>query len=132
VGGASVFFASWPAKRILIFYYAPLTLAVSLWGRLRLLDVGRWTSRAMLIDGTVMIVAVTRFLSNFPPASGHMLFLTYSGLTIKNRGYQALAIVLIAETTYFKFVIWDDWVSWAIGGAAGLVAACLCSVTNPS
>jgi hypothetical protein len=57
------------------------------------------------------------------PFSGHMLFLTYSGLTTTARWYRWLALVLLAETTVFKLWVWRDVYSWSLGLVIGLVAA---------
>ncbi|MBA2670105.1 MAG: hypothetical protein H0U67_07035, partial [Gemmatimonadetes bacterium] len=57
------------------------------------------------------------------PFSGHMLFLTYSGLVTRHAWYRVLAAVLLAETTVFKLWLWDDPSSWVWGLALGAVAA---------
>jgi len=123
--GTSFLFSDWHAKRYIIFYLAPLVLAVGLWARWRLLEHSCWTQYTLLLDGAVLLIAATRLTTGFLPVSGHMLFLTYSLLTIRNRSYKILATVLAVETTVFKLMLWTDWLTWALGVVLGLVAAFL-------
>ena len=65
------------------------------------------------------------------PFSGHMLFLTYTVLTIgRVRWYRRLAVVLLVETTIFKLWLWRDPYSWSIGLGLGAVAAAVALRTS--
>lgn len=113
----------WHAQRYLVLYLAPLASAFLLWLRLRLLcPVGARRS-ARILDAGVVAVAALRAVTDAIPLSGHMLFLVYSGLTTRGWAYPLLAVLLVAETTVFKLLVWNDPASWALGGFAGLLAA---------
>lgn len=75
---------SWAAARFLTLYVAPLLLAAPLWARERLRALGaagstRWWRIAL--DAAVVLLSIARFVvGEVLPFSGHMLFLTYTGL----------------------------------------------------
>jgi hypothetical protein len=121
---ASFFFPDWPAKRLLIFYIAPLFFAAPIWVRLRISEWQTPFSSSFALDATVFLLSFLRFVSGqFLPFSGHMLFLTYSGLVTRRTGYRLLTLGLLVETTIFKLWLWRDPTSWALGLAIGLIAA---------
>ncbi|HET7462872.1 MAG TPA: hypothetical protein VFJ82_16580 [Longimicrobium sp.] len=112
-----------PARRFVVFYLAPLVLVFPLWARARLRTLPAHPGGRIALDAAVVIFATLRTLTGALPFSGHMLFLTYSILTTRVRWYLAVAALLIAETTWFKLVVWHDLASWSIGLAAGLACA---------
>jgi hypothetical protein len=121
---ASFFFPTWPAKRFLVFYVAPLFLAAPIWVRLRISERPRTGGLPSILDAGVFLLSFLRFVAGeVLPFSGHMLFLTYSGLTTRRTAYRLLALGLLVETTVFKLWLWRDPRSWALGLAIGLVAA---------
>jgi hypothetical protein len=121
---AALFVDGWPARRFLILYAAPLFLAAPLWLRVRIAENGFAPNRQALVDGAVLAFSFLRFvLGELLPFSGHMLFLSYSGLTIRRSSYRWIALVLVAETTVFKLWIWRDPRSWSLGLAMGILAA---------
>jgi hypothetical protein len=123
---ASFFFPDWEAKRLLIFYIAPLFFAAPIWVRVRISEWQTLSSSSFTLDAVVFLLSFLRFVSGqFLPFSGHMLFLTYSGLTTRSTGYRLLALGLLVETTIFKLWLWRDPTSWALGLAIGLIAAAL-------
>ena len=112
----AVFVHGWPAQRFLLFYVAPLFLAAPLWVDLRIGEGGLTLTRRSVTDGVVTVAAFLRFvLGTILPFSGHMLFLTYTGITTPQRWYRWLALVLILETTVFKLWLWRDRYSWSLG-----------------
>ena len=117
--------------RFLALYVAPIFGAAPLWIRERLAHRPPLPLRVWLIDGLVVALSAIRFVVGPAlPFSGHMLFLTYSGLVSRRRGYRWLALVLIAETTVFKFWEWHDPGSWAVGLAVGVVAALVARMSS--
>jgi hypothetical protein len=98
-------------------------LAAPLWIRHRLRGFERRSAGENAIDATVFVLAMLRFVvGEVLPFSGHMLFLTYTGITVRASSYRWLVLLLLIETTIFKLVLWRDPRSWGIGLALGLVA----------
>lgn len=123
---AAFFVQGSPAKRFLILYIAPLFLAAPLWIRIRLETPPRPASYSLALDVGVFLLSFLRFVTgHFLPFSGHMLFLTYSGLTTPRIGYRLIAVALLIETTIFKFWVWHDPRSWSLGLVIGLLAGVL-------
>jgi hypothetical protein len=112
-----------PARRFVVFYIAPMVVAFPLWARVRLDGIERRPRARIVLDAAVVVLAVARTVTGLLPFSGHMLFLTYSLLTTRERLYQAIAVLLLVETTWFKLGLWSDLRSWSIGLVAGLAAA---------
>ena len=78
----------------------------------------------MALDVLVFVLAAARFgVGERLPFSGHMLFLTYTILTTRDRPYRWLALGLLVETTLFKLGLWSDPRSWSIGLLVGAIAA---------
>ncbi len=120
---ASVVIRDWAAQRFLFLYAAPLLLAVPLWARLRLATLESSSAASRLLDVLVLALGLARFVGAVVPLSGHMLFLTYSGLTTPIKWYRWVVVVLLAETTVFKLILWQDAWSWGLGLGVGLLAA---------
>ncbi|MGH7461097.1 MAG: hypothetical protein ACREMA_08720 [Longimicrobiales bacterium] len=129
--GAAFFAQGWPAQRFLVFYVAPLFLAAPLWVRVRLRESTPQLSLHTIVDATVFMLSFARFvLAPVLPFSGHMMFLTYSGLTTRTAGYRLLALLLLAETTWFKLWLWRDSATWSVGLILGIVAAGITLLAN--
>src|SRR5215831_11569603 len=96
-------FDDWKARRYLFFYVAPLLSVVSLWGWYRLGNVNHINPTCLTIDGIVIALAGLRFLSGALPYSGHMLFLAYSGIVEPSFFYRSVALIVLIETSYFKW-----------------------------
>jgi hypothetical protein len=110
--------------RFLVLYVAPIFLAAPLWMRHRLRGFEQRSGGVQAIDAAVFALSVLRFVAGEAlPFSGHMLFLTYTGITVRASGYRWLVVLLLIETTIFKFVLWDDRRSWGIGLGLGVAAA---------
>ncbi|MEO5816279.1 MAG: hypothetical protein ABIT20_13470 [Gemmatimonadaceae bacterium] len=113
--------------RFLALYVAPMFLAAPLWLRHRLVGFDQRSAVMHTIDAVVLALAVARFgFGEMLPFSGHMLFLTYTAITVNAAGYRWLAVVLLIETTIFKLILWRDPASWSVGlglgAAAGIIA----------
>jgi hypothetical protein len=122
---AALFFDDPAARRFLLAYVAPFFVAFPLWARCRLARVDRASGSTVVLDAVVVGLGAARFLTGLLPFSGHMLFFVYSLLTERTRWYRILALVLIAETAYFKLVLWNDARSFSIGAALGVGFAAL-------
>lgn len=113
----------WRAGRFLLAYVAPFFVALPLWAWCRLKR--DWGRREMVLDGAVVTLGALRFAGGFLPFSGHTLFFVYSLLTERTRWYRWLALALLAETAYFKLVVWSDPRSFTLGIALALAFAAL-------
>lgn len=113
----------WPARRYLLLYVAPFFVAFFVWARIRLGRMEEERPGALLVDAAAVVLGAMRFAGPFVPFSGHMLFFVYSALTTRSAPYMLLALLLAAETTWFKLVTWRDPRSWALGIAAGAALA---------
>ena len=122
-GVAAVVVDGWAARRFILFYSAPLFVALFLWIRLRLDEVEHAPPRALAVDAAAVALGFLRFTGGWLPFSGHMLFFTCSALTTRSGAYVALAVALAAETTWFKLALWRDPASWALGIATGAILA---------
>jgi hypothetical protein len=117
---------SLPDARFWALYVTPLFLVAPLWARHRLGAAARLGGAVLLLDAGVIALSLARFLaSGFFPFSGHMLFLTYAGLTTRAAAYRWLALLLLVETTLFKLWLWRDPRSWILGLLLGAVVALL-------
>jgi len=110
--------------RFLVLYVAPMFLAGPIWARHRLADIEHRKPAVNSIDAGVFTLAVIRFVTSglLAPFSGHMLFLTYTGITVRASSYRWLVALLLVETTIFKLVLWRDPKSWGLGLALGALA----------
>lgn len=113
----------WAARRFLLLYQAPFFAAFFAWAAIRVDSAERDRPGALLVDAAAVALGAARFAALPVPYSGHMLFFAYSVLTTRSTPYLLLAAVLAAGTSWFKLVLWDDPLSWALGIAAGAVLA---------
>jgi hypothetical protein len=111
------------ARVFLLLYIAPFFVAFFAWVRIRVGEIGGTSAGAWAVDALATVLAGTRLAGPLLPASGHMLFFAYSALATRSVPYRLLVLVLAAETTWFKLVVWDDFASWALGVAAGATLA---------
>ncbi|HEY0016361.1 MAG TPA: hypothetical protein VGC13_08585 [Longimicrobium sp.] len=113
----------WAARRFLLLYVAPFFVALFVWARIRLGRMREDRTAALLVDAAAVALGAVRFAGPFVPFSGHMLFFAYSALTTRSAPYLLLALVLAAETTWFKLVLWRDPYSWGLGIVVGVALA---------
>jgi hypothetical protein len=117
------YFEDWRVRRFLLFYLTPLLFIFPFWTWYRFREIQHLPFACIVLDGLVVTLAVLRIVTGVVPYSGHMLFLVYSGITQKEWLYRIVAFALLIETTYFKWSIWNDLLSWGIGLSMGLMAA---------
>jgi hypothetical protein len=113
----------WAAQRFLLLYAAPFVVALFLWARIRLGRMEADRPGALAVDAVAVALCAVRFAGPYVPFSGHMLFFAYAGLTTPSASFRLLVLLLAAETTWFKLVLWRDPRSWALGIAAGAALA---------
>ena len=105
----------------LAYYIAPFALGFLLWARRRVLDSWSTADARVLIDALAVGLSALRLAGPVVPPSGHMLFFVFSFLTTSSPGYRVVTLILIAETSYIKFFVWQDRRSWGYGILAGVV-----------
>jgi hypothetical protein len=102
-----------------MFFIVPLLLFV------RLEKSEPLRAERLLLDAAVILLAASRMWIAVIPFSGHMLLLTYAGLTGRKIWFRIIAALLILHATYIKFFVWGDFLTWSVGLAGGLIAAWL-------
>lgn len=120
---AALFVEGWAARRFLLLYTAPFFAAFFAWAWMR---VGRMEDDALpalAVDAAAVALGAIRFAGPVVPFSGHMLFFVYAALTVRSIPFLLFILALMAETTWFKLVLWRDPRSWALGIAAGAALA---------
>jgi hypothetical protein len=115
----------WAARRFLLLYVAPFFVAFFAWAAMRVERIEREPSAALAVDALATVLGAIRFAGLPVPFSGHMLFFVYAGLTVRSTRFLLLILLLTAETTWYKLVVWRDPRSWALGIAAGAVLAAM-------
>ena len=113
----------WAARRFLLLYAAPFFAAFFAWAWLRVERIEADRTGALAVDAAAVVLGAIRFAGPVVPFSGHMLFFVYAALTTRSMRFLALIVVLIAETSWFKLVLWRDPRSWALGIATGAALA---------
>lgn len=107
------------ANRLSLLYNQPLFSAFFFWLYCRLRENTKFPLSKIALDALVVGLAASRLFGSIIPSSGHALFLSYSFLTVSNRGYRILSGVLLTGTIALK-LYWGDYRSWVYGIAAGL------------
>ena len=95
--GLGVGAPTWPARRFVILYVAPMLLVAPLWARHVVDERERSRPAALAVDATVLTLSALRLVAGgVLPFSGHMLFLTYAALTTRRPWLRLVALVLLA------------------------------------
>jgi hypothetical protein len=120
----ALFFEDWKIQQFLWFYIAPIFFVFSLWAQYRLLEIHRLSRGQFVVDGLVVVLSIVRSVPNsILPYSGHALFLCYSGIVQTTWFYRLVAALLLLETTYFKWFVSNNPLSWILGITLGILAA---------
>jgi hypothetical protein len=122
----------WEARRFLLLYVAPFFVAFFAWAWMRVGRIERDRPGALAVDAAATVLGAIRFAGLPVPFSGHMLFFAYAALTVRSTRFLLLVLLLAAETTWFKLVLWRDPRSWALGIAAGAALAAARILINRS
>lgn len=99
------------------FFFVPLLLSV------RLGKAGPPRAEGLLLDAAIVLLAASRMWISAIPFSGHMLLFTYAALTERTWWHRAIIALFIVHTTWFKLIVWGDFLTWSVGIAGGLIAA---------
>ena len=77
------------------------------------------------VDYLVFGLAVGRVVGDVPFISGHTLLLSYTMLCSKSKIVRVSAILVLAQTLYLKYFVWDDFVTSNVGLILGCGLALL-------
>ena len=102
-----------------LIYNGPIFVLFVVWLLLRARDRSRLTPLRVLIDAFVVAISASRFLGVTIPPSGHAVFLAHSLITVNNKWYRVIALVILLLTIGLK-ISWKDHTSWAYGILVGL------------
>ena len=82
------------------------------------------------VDYLVFALAVGRVVGQVPFISGHTLLLSYALLCSKSKIVRISAILVLAQTLYLKYIVWDDYVTSNVGLVVGCSLALLVSLAS--
>jgi hypothetical protein len=111
------------ARRFLLLYIAPFFVAFFAWAWLRVARMEDDRPGPLAVDALATVLGAIRFAGLPVPFSGHMLFFVYAALTVRSTRFLLLILVLAAQATWFKLVLWRDPYSWGLGIVAGAALA---------
>jgi hypothetical protein len=110
-----------PARSSYLIYDVPIAAAFTAF----LIDrITRWQivrTGQLLLDLTVLVLAMLRVFLAVPYISGHALFLAYSLLTCRVWVARLLARLVLVQVIYLKFFAWHD-ITLAGGLMLGILA----------
>ena len=79
----------------------------------------------VVVDATVIGLAVGRVIAHVPLISGHTIFLTYAMFSSRSRLVIVSASIVMLQVIYLKYFVWHDAVSSTSGIVLGFLAAYL-------
>lgn len=82
------------------------------------------------VDYLVFALAVGRVVGQVQFISGHTLLLSYALLCSKSKIVRISAILVLAQTLYVKYIVWDDYVTSNVGLVVGCAFALLVSLAS--
>lgn len=109
-----LYFSTWEDTKETIVYSIPLVFLLFIWMRYKLEEKHIFHAKIITIDAAVILLAAIRILGLLFH-SGHVLFLLYTYITTKNKGYRMLCWPMIIVTAYFKICYWGDFLTPIIG-----------------
>jgi len=115
--------AGWNDSLFFLHYCAPMYFIVPLFLYVRLGRLPDAGIKPFLIDVVVILLTASRLFSSLIPVSGHMIFLTYTAMTVELRWFRGIALSMIIHASLVKLILWGDFFTWGLGVAAGLAAA---------
>ncbi len=113
----------WANRIDQIRYFLPMTIITPLWIYCRLNEVRHITFTQILLDLSALLIAMSRMVVAFIPFSGHMVFLAYTFMSTKSNWYRVFAMMLLLDTTYFKWIVWGSFLNWGFGLAIAITLA---------
>ena len=103
-----------------LLYNAPLIILGSFWLRFRAREFDRLQILQAALDLAIVAIALARFYGSTIPPSGHAVFLTHSLMSLNNRYYRFVALVMLVVTIGLK-ISWRDYTSWSYGLLLGVL-----------
>lgn len=82
------------------------------------------------VDFLVFALASGRVVGNVPYISGHTLILSYALLQSKSNLVRISAILVLAQTLFLKYFVWQDFVTSNVGIALGCALALLVTLSK--
>jgi hypothetical protein len=102
-------------------YNGPLFILAIFWLYFRLQEYRRSRIVGVLLDLTVVLIAMARFFGSSVPPSGHALLLTHTLITVNNRYFKLAALAMLIGTAALK-ISWHDFSSLGYGIVLGLTS----------
>ena len=113
-----------PGRDYLLYYVLPIGVPFIAFLLDRLEHWRQWRIGHKALDAVVVTLSLARAFTQFLPASGHALFLSYAIGTGSCWGVRLTALAVLAEVAYLKLWVWGDPTLWP-GVTGGAVAAAL-------
>ena len=101
-------------KTVDIFYNVPMVFVFFVWIKCKIEEKEIVHLQLVFIDLLVLFFVSVRMFG-LMYHSGHVLFLLYSFLTTENKFYQAICVLMMLVTIYFKFFFWSDFITPTVG-----------------
>lgn len=79
--------------------------------------------RALLVDASVVALALARVLVPVPMCSGHVLFTCYAALSSRTRTGRVASVLVLVEVIAIKLFLWGDFATLAGGLGVAVVAS---------
>jgi len=104
-----------------LIYNGPLFILGMFWLYFRLQEYRRLRIVGVLLDLTVVSIAMARFFGSSVPPSGHALLLTHTLITVGNRYFKLAALAMLIATAALK-ISWHDFSSLGYGIVLGMTS----------
>ena len=104
-----------------LIYNGPLFILGMFWLYFRLQEYRRLRIVGVLLDLTVVSIAIARFFGSSIPPSGHALLLTHTLITVSNRYFKLAALAMLIGTAALK-ISWHDFSSLGYGIVLGVTS----------
>jgi hypothetical protein len=104
-----------------LVYSGPLFILGAFWLFFHREEYRRLQLLRMLLDAAVFSVAIARFFGSSIPPSGHALLLTHTIITVNNRYFRLVAVIMLIATAGLK-ISWHDYTSLASGIVLALLS----------
>ena len=102
-------------------YNGPLFILAIFWIFFRTQEYRRLRIVGVLLDLTVVSIAIARFFGSSIPPSGHAILLTHTLITVSNRYFRLAALAMLIATAALK-ISWHDFASLGYGIVLGITS----------
>lgn len=114
-------------EHLLLTYNTPIAIPFIAYGFDQFTQRPRLAGRLILVDASVITLALLRAVVPVPFISGHALFLTYALLRSRSCLTRLLCLIVFAQVAVLKLFVWHDSTFWG-GLALGGLVYCLTRV----